>query len=254
MVSPVFSQRLYNAHMFGLLAILGQLALPVVLLVQRAWVFDDTALDSSNSTNASSTTATPPEGETRASPTEQSGQSDTLEALEQALAFDDQSYLIPSARALPPGAFPQLDVDLYGEPYSGATDWAVRSADPSIDAPTRLTDAFARRTPAEPGADHAYDLLINAIVNDNNGLTIPNLSAAAADSLAQSQHFFKAAVLTEVDLQLMSTTTAQIQWYGAMAEGASGFYYPLSLTLTDRAGFEDSFALQVPILMGDLDA
>jgi len=159
-----------------------------------------------------------------------------------------QDYLEPGLRTYPPGTFPQLDTDF--EFYAGTTDWGVSLADASIDAPTRLTDTFAR---VVPDIGKGEQLVVHAVISDNNGLSEPKLKAAAEQSLSLSQSYFSGAALAEITIDLISTTTAQIEWRGKLGPDFDAFYYPLEISIADEAGFNADFATQVPVLANDID-
>ena len=146
-----------------------------------------------------------------------------------------------------PGSFPQLSLDV--EAFSGTTDWEVTSADPTINAPTNLSSAYAQMIAQDDGL--GFDLLVNVVVSDNNGLTSPQLMQAASDSLEAGQNFFYGPVTTDIDVNLISTTSAQIQWRGTLAADTTTLYYPLDLSVADREGFVEGFEVFVPILNSD---
>ena len=165
----------------------------------------------------------------------------------QTAAIHTPDYLASSAGNTLPGSFPQLSLDV--EAFSGTTDWEVTSADPTINAPTNLSSAYAQMIAQDDGL--GFDLLVNVVVSDNNGLTSPQLMQAASDSLEAGQNFFYGPVTTDIDVNLISTTSAQIQWRGTLAADTTTLYYPLDLSVADREGFVEGFEVFVPILNSD---
>lgn len=160
----------------------------------------------------------------------------------------EQDFLPLALRTLPPGSFPQLNMDF--QSYDGTTDWDATLADPTINAPTRLSSIYAREI-ENSTAGTGSDLLVHIVVSDNNGLTQPQLTKAAEDSLATAQAFFSNATNPQIDVDLISTSSAQIEWRGTMTSEVTALYYPLQMELFDREGFSQSFDVQVPILSGD---
>ena len=146
------------------------------------------------------------------------------------------------------GSFPQLSVDYGG--YSGTTDWEVTLADPTINAPTKLSNSYARKSPGV--IEDTYDLLVHVIVSDNNGLTQPQLEQAAMDSLNIAQGYFQGPATMEVSVDLISASSAQIEWSGTLSSNMDRLYFPLHLETVDLEGFEQEFDLQVPILTDDV--
>ena len=119
----------------------------------------------------------------------------------------------------------------------------------SINAPTRIREAVAELMMTGDG----MDLVVHLTIEDENGLSQPDLKAAAEQSLSASQTLFASPVLTEINVTLVDLTEAQIEWRGTYNEAlGEQFYYPLTLSIEDEAGFPADFTLQVPILNTEL--
>ncbi|MDA9176418.1 hypothetical protein N9O95_04990 [Alphaproteobacteria bacterium] len=173
---------------------------------------------------------------------ETEGTSEPLEL--EVTAAENQDFLPLGQQDLPPGAFPQLEVDF--QTFDGSTNWDVSLADPTIDSPATLSSAYARKT---AGAfEGEYELLVHVIVSDNNGLTKPQLEQSAMDSLTLAQSFFKGAATADISIDFISANSVQIEWMGAMANAEDRLYYPLHLDVEDRESFTQALDAQVPIL------
>lgn len=157
-------------------------------------------------------------------------------------------YLSDGVEPSVPGSFPQLSVDYNG--YSGTTDWEVTRADPTINAPTKLSNTYARKSSSS--IEDADTLLVHVIVSDNNGLSRPQLEQSAMDSLSVVQTYFQGAATTEISVDLISATSAQIEWSGTVDASQDRLYFPLHLETVDLEGFRQEFDLQVPILTEDM--
>lgn len=223
--------------MNGLLAFAGQLFVPISQMALWVLGLRERAASTGESTEASTGASEPdtPDSLT-AGPTPTA-------------AEEDQAFLPIGQQDLPPGAFPQVELDF--QAYTGSTDWDVSLADPTINSPTKLSSAYARktaRTSARSEDEMDYDLLVHVVVSDNNGLTEPQLEQTAMDSLAFAQNVFEGAVTADITIDFISANSVQIEWSGTLASGDDRLYYPLRLDVEDRAGFTHAFDVQVPIL------
>jgi len=223
--------------MNGLLAFAGQLFVPISQMALWVLGLRERAASTGESTEAATGESEPDTADSRtADPTSTA-------------AEEDQAFLPIGQQDLPPGAFPQVELDF--QAYTGSTDWDVSLADPTINSPTKLSSAYARktaRTPARSEDEMDYDLLVHVVVSDNNGLTEPQLEQTAMDSLAFAQNVFEGAVTTDITIDFISANSVQIEWSGTLASGDDRLYYPLRLDVEDRAGFTHAFDVQVPIL------
>ena len=166
---------------------------------------------------------------------------------EDAVSSVPLEFLPETLRPYDPGEFPQVPTEF--TTFDGDTDFAVETADASINAPTRISEAVAELMMTGDG----MDLVVHLTIEDENGLSQPDLKAAAEQSLSASQTLFASPVLTEIDVTLVDLTEAQIEWRGTYNEAlGEQFYYPLTLSIEDEAGFPADFTLQVPILNTEL--
>ena len=223
--------------MNGLLAFAGQLFVPISQMALWVLGLRERAASTGESTEAATGESEPDTVDSR-----------TVDPTSTA-AEEDQAFLPIGQQDLPPGAFPQVELDF--QAYTGSTDWDVSLADPTINSPTKLSSAYARktaRTSARSEDEMDYDLLVHVVVSDNNGLTEPQLEQTAMDSLAFAQNVFEGAVTTDITIDFISANSVQIEWSGTLASGDDRLYYPLRLDVEDRAGFTHAFDVQVPIL------
>ncbi|MDG1414483.1 MAG: hypothetical protein P8R39_03960 [Alphaproteobacteria bacterium] len=223
--------------MNGLLAFAGQLFVPISQMALWVLGLRERAASTGESTEAATGESEPDTADSR-----------TIDPTSTA-AEEDQAFLPIGQQDLPPGAFPQVELDF--QAYTGSTDWDVSLADPTINSPTKLSSAYARktaRTSARSEDEMDYDLLVHVVVSDNNGLTEPQLEQTAMDSLAFAQNVFEGAVTTDITIDFISANSVQIEWSGTLASGDDRLYYPLRLDVEDRAGFTHAFDVQVPIL------
>lgn len=169
-------------------------------------------------------------------------------APEPAATVEAGDYLAEPVTPSTPGSFPQVSLDYTG--YSGTTDWEVTLADPTINAPTKLSNTYARQSSSS--IEDADTLLVHVIVSDNNGLSRPQLEQSAMDSLNGVQPYFQGVATTEISVDLISATSAQIEWSGTVDASQDRLYFPMHLETVDLEGFRQEFDLQVPILSDDM--